>query len=479
MAQFSLDSMRRARLATCIAAALTISSPLALAATTWTVNSCNQANSGSGTTGTLRYAVANAASGDTLDMTGLSCSTISLTTGAINVIQNDLTVKGPGMDKLTITGKYNGVTEHDRIINHTGTGTLSLYDLSLSKGYLVSATGTARGGCVNSTGSVFMSHVGTYFCQARTTSGTAVGGGIHAQQDLVLKYSVLANNSAYGGSSGSSAGGGAMSLGGFTAKYSAISGNIAQGASGNATGIGGGLDLRGNVSISNSTIAGNQSGYNVGGIAIADSSARTQTTTIKNSTISGNSAGNLIGGMYVNSGTVNVQNSTIAFNTASQGRVGASFPYTYYAPGVATSDFFGATTVTLQSTLIANNTYGNPTPHIEYDLSVPTRASTTVSFSGANNLVRATFAAVPADTIKLACPLLGSLRFNGGPTQTHALLSHSPGIDQGNNSASATYDQRGSPSTRVSGMATDIGAYEVQQNDIVFNANFEDCPLLF
>lgn len=64
---------------------------------------------------------------------------------------------------------------------------------------------------------------------------------------------------------------------------------------------------------------------------------------------------------------------------------------------------------------------------------MPRRASTTVTFSGANNLVRATFAAVPGDTIKLSCPLPGSLRFNGGPTQTHALLSHSPGIDVGNN----------------------------------------------
>ncbi|MHB8448562.1 MAG: choice-of-anchor Q domain-containing protein, partial [Rudaea sp.] len=132
--------------------------------------------------------------------------------------------------------------------------------------------------------------------------------------------------------------------------------------------------------------------------------------------------------------------------------------------------------------LIANNTYGS----IEYDLSVPKRASTTVTFSGANNLVRATFAAVPAGTIKISCPLLGPLRNNGGLTQTHALLSHSPGIDQGNDvtlnpgtGKPYPYDQRGSPYARVSGSAADIGAYEVQQADVIFNNGFDGCPTLF
>ncbi|MBU6200105.1 MAG: hypothetical protein KGP08_10670, partial [Xanthomonadaceae bacterium] len=107
------------------------------------------------------------------------------------------------------------------------------------------------------------------------------------------------------------------------------------------------------------------------------------------------------------------------------------------------------------------------------------RGSTTVTFSGANNLVRATFAAVPAGTIKLSCPLLGPLRNNGGLTQTHALFSHSPGIDQGNNSLNLTWDQRGSPYARASGSAADIGAYEVQQADVIFNNGFDGCPQLF
>ena len=129
----------------------------------------------------------------------------------------------------------------------------------------------------------------------------------------------------------------------------------------------------------------------------------------------------------------------------------------------------------VDSTLIANNTYGST----EYDLSVPKRSSTMVTFSGSNNLVRVTFAAVPPDTIKLSCPLLGPLRNNGGLTRTHAMLSKSPGLDQGNNTLNLSTDQRGSGFARVSGAAADIGAYEVQQNDIVFNNGFDGCPQLF
>src|SRR5690606_33125818 len=46
----------------------------------------------------LRQAVLDAASGDTIDMGSLDCSTISLTTGAIVTAANDLALIGPGRD---------------------------------------------------------------------------------------------------------------------------------------------------------------------------------------------------------------------------------------------------------------------------------------------------------------------------------------------------------------------------------------------
>ena len=469
---------RRKPLAACIAALFALSAPAAMAATTWTVNSCSEANSGSGTTGTLRYAAANAADNDTIDMTGLSCSTISLQTGAITFAQNNITLNGPGMANLAVTGKYNVTTEHDRIFTHTGTGTFAVKDLSVTRGYLTAASGTVAGGCIYSAGAASLSHVSVYSCSAYTkASGRAKGGGVFGKTGVTLKYSVLSGNKASGGSTVGAYGGGVYANGALFAKYSTISGNTAE-----PHGFGGGVLAYVNATIRGSTISGNTAGDNGGGVYTHNFfSSGSVTTKIENSTISGNSAHYYTGGVAVNSGTLHVYNSSIVFNTANRGRFG-NYPFTYRAPGLATDDTYGAMAVTLQSSLIANNTYGST----EYDLSVPKRASTTVTFSGNNNLVRATFANVPSDTIKISCPRLGPLRNNGGPTQTHALLSHSPGIDQGNNTVATNEDQRGQfldampyPYPRVSGSQADIGAYEVQQGDIIFNNGFEGCPLLF
>lgn len=469
-----LSGSRKHRpLAAGVAAALALASPVAAdAAATWTVNTCDQGYSGSGTTGSLRYAATNAASGDTIDLTGLACSTISLTTGAVMFAQNSITLNGPGMTHLTVTGKYNGNTEKDRIFTHTGTGTFAVNNLSVSKGYSYAATGNAKGGCIYSAGTAYLSHVGAYFCKAfSAASGRAQGGGVYGKSAVDLKYSVVESNTASGAGNVGGYGGGVYSKNSFVAKYSTVSGNTA----GNSRGFGGGVLVYGSGTVKASTISGNTAKDNGGGIYAHNFfTSAANTLTIKNSTVSGNSAGYYTGGVIVNSGTVYIDNSTIVFNTAAKGRFG-SYPFTYRAPGVATSDAYNAVAVTLQSSLIANNTYGSS----EYDLSVPKRSSTTVTFSGANNLVRATFAAVPSGTIKISCPLLGPLKFNGGPTQTHALLSHSPGIDQGNNVLGLSFDQRQSPFSRQSGSATDIGAYEVQQGDVVFNNGFDGCPLLF
>jgi hypothetical protein len=64
-------------------------------------------------------------------------------------------------------------------------------------------------------------------------------------------------------------------------------------------------------------------------------------------------------------------------------------------------------------------------------------------------------------------PKLGALAFNGGPTQTFALLSGSPAIDAGSNdflSDTGPFDQRGPGFARRSPAngIVDIGAFEVQ-----------------
>ena len=65
-----------------------------------TVQNCNDHG-----TGSLRAVVNAASAGDTIDMTQLNC-TITLTTGAIIIQKDNLTLSGPGRDKLTIDGGF-------------------------------------------------------------------------------------------------------------------------------------------------------------------------------------------------------------------------------------------------------------------------------------------------------------------------------------------------------------------------------------
>jgi len=431
--------------------------------------------------GDLRHGVAGAGDGDTVDMSALACpnSRISLQLGALET-SHDITLLGPGKDQLAITGKYYSspssyTIQPDRILKHTGAGTLTIKNISLTSGNLVSGS-PAAGGCVSSTGSVTLDHAGVYFCRATaSTSGAiAAGGGIFAYA-LTLRYSSVSGNTAYAGVSGTSLafGGGAVS-GYFYALRSTISGNSATGNGVCYTPPGcyaGGLALSGNVTIFSSTISGNTAQGPIGGIMMKASAV--SSALIGNSTISGNtSTTSYIGGIFTGKAATTINNSTIAFNTAKLEGSGS------FAPGLAANVPSNAVsgTVNLRSTLIANNTYG-PTA-IENDVSATNGTSSTVTISGAENLVRVATVSLPVGTITGACPLLGPLRDNGGPTLTHALLSHSPGIDQGSNANLLASDQRGPPFARQSGPAADIGAYEMQQDDTVFDAGFDGCPAL-
>jgi len=65
-------------------------------------------------------------------------------------------------------------------------------------------------------------------------------------------------------------------------------------------------------------------------------------------------------------------------------------------------------------------------------------------------------------------PLLAPLADNGGATLTHGLLPGSPAIDHGdpNFSAPPEFDQRGKGFARVSNTRIDLGAYEVQAQEV-------------
>jgi hypothetical protein len=382
-----------------------------------------------GSPGTLRSVIAGTAEGDTVDLSALTCSTITLTQGAIPIIP-DVTLIGPGADKLALDGA--GL---DRVFVHFGYYAFTLRNLTVRNGFnQVSGYHVSGGACVLSDGYVTLDHSMVSGC---TSVGEGAYGGAILAHSVALYSSTLSNNLAQGSFlnvATASYGGGAFSYNGVTVLYdSTVSNNRAIVDPGNThgnynTGAGiftdnGGIAMR-------STIAGNSTDGDGGGIASHAAFS------ISNSTISGNTAhrgGGAFARMY---GAITVQSSTIAFNSAFSGG------------GI----FFGGTSpvaLDLQSTLIANN--------VASDLA----ATSPLSISGANNLVMSpgTGIVLPGDTLH-ADPQLLQLANNGGPTLTHALSLRSPARDAGNNAAYFDSDQRGAGYPRVIGAAADIGAYE-------------------
>lgn len=228
-----------------------------------------------------------------------------------------------------------------------------------------------------------------------------------------------------------------------------ISNNVADSDNtGGGTGGGGLYSTSGGVlTVTNSTITGNS----VGGNAAAGGGGITSygSATINNSTISGNSSGVNGGGILKGNGTVTLTNSTVVNNTAARDGGGVSRN--------------SSGTFTMGNTIVANNTDDGTAPDF----------NGTVNSTGYNlieNTTGATITGTTTGNLTGVDPNLGPLQDNGGATQTHALLSGSPAIDQGE-SFNSTTDQRGltrpfdNPSVPNSagGNGSDIGAFEVQQ----------------
>jgi|SRR5450432_1749991 hypothetical protein len=412
---------------------------------THTVTSCSDSG-----TGTLRSVVGapTTISGDTVNFSAqLGCSTITLTSGAIAVNQSDLTLSGPGASALTIDA---GV--QSRVIQHTGTGTLHINDLTISDGINAQSQGSAIGGCIFSSGSVDLTNATVSHCTAAGigVATNAYGGGISVSHDLTLTGSTLLFSRAEG-SGNRIWGGGAFVAGNLQATNSSISNNFAT-----TTGIygdGGGLFTYGSANIVGTTISGNRADVDAGWFAFSISN--TDAITISNSTISGNLASVSFGGIR-SSVALTLANSTVAFNQGGTFAKGAGL----YANGAA---------LTLQSSIIADNivsSTGAPS-----DLGGPVGTSIT----GTDNLITSGQSVVfPLGTLD-ACPRLGPLADNGGPTLTHALPHDSPAINHGDSASFPVNDQRGAGFPREFGPGVDIGAYEWQgtPDDRLFVSGFE------
>ena len=409
-------------------------------------------------TGSLRDAMGSASDGDTIDLTALACSEISLTTGQVTASAANVTINGPGADALAIRGG-NSTGHNNRVIAHVGAGLLSINNVTITDAKYAGPTAPV-GGCIASNGSVYLGHAVVTGCGVVSQSSTkATGGGIYAKGRLTAVHSTISNNSVFAPSANAS-GGGTYSTG-ILAMYSTIEKNVSN--STNLYGVGGGVwSANGDVVIGASIISGNHASDYIGGVVIhADTPASPYTAEIANSTVSGNSAGGGFGGIYTDL-PLTMSNSTLAFNTAVQMGGGLTV--------IGGSDGSGGS-LDLQNSIIANNVVaaGNPSD-IEGVLGSD-------GITGAGNLVGVggTLLQLPFGTV-VSDPMLYPLADNGGPTRTHALMAGSPAIDAGINTGSLANDQRGAAYPRVAGARPDIGAFELQglwDGDYIFVDGFD------
>ncbi|MEP4077279.1 choice-of-anchor Q domain-containing protein [Haloferula sp.] len=228
-------------------------------------------------------------------------------------------------------------------------------------------------------------------------------------------------------------------------------------------------------SLSDSTISGNDSnsgnnGYG-GGIYVDGGKLNLTTLTIANCTVVDNdvvstNTGLARGGALFQTrnshptepgaSTVNIYNSTIAGNSVTSGNASQGDGGGLYL-------FYGS--MTMESVLLGDNTasdVGQDVFHFSSGFTSLIASNTLVeSTDGSHGLTNGV-----AGNVVGSDPMVGILAYNGGNTQTLALLAGSPAIDVGSNSQIFNYDQRGAPYAREQGVGTDIGAHETQSTPV-------------
>lgn len=398
------------------------------------VGNCNDDGPGS-----LRAAVAAAADSDTIDLTQLQCSKITLTTGAIEVDLDNLTLEGPGRAQLAIDGG-----NLDRVFIHPHGGTLTFKALTVRNGR-DRATGfhVAGGGCIASGGYVQLYDTTVRNCYA---GGEGAYGGALYGYSLTMVRSTLSDNHAYGvhDAAGTAAFGGAGFVYALHLYDSTVSANLADHRDNpgfSSYDIGGAFVAVTGGSITGSTIDHNISNGRAGGVAVFNPIA------VANSTISTNTARtDIAGGLFLRwPSTLQLDNSTVTGNVSALdgGGVWLNAPYS-----------------SIRSSIVSGNSSDIGDRDNRYGIE---RAAVV---DGSNNIVgsSAPLLTLPADTRNVD-PKLKPLGDNGGATRTHALSPDSLAIDAGSNPLGFGTDQRGNAFPRSYGTGPDIGAYETQARD--------------
>lgn len=335
-------------------------------------------------------------------------------------ITDELILSGAGAATTIIDGA--GI---DRVIEMPGNTTVEISGVTIQNGDAGSRDGGGirnRNGVLKLTDCVIRDNKVPFGCS----------GGMYFNGDaLIMRNTIITRNQA------SEVGGLLFETRGVESTI--VNSTVSENTATSIGGIGVSLGDSGKLTITNSTISGNVAEEFVAGI-YADVSGGT--LSLVNSTISGNTlAGNgCVATFDVSEGEAKLINCTVTDNTAEE-------------VGTCTIEIFGR--VVLDSTIIAGNS--------------PSEAE---CFDGGANLVSLGHNIASDSSCNLTDPTdlpnttvaLGPLQDNGGPTETHALLSSgSVAVDAAGNLDCTLTDQRGRLRADGDGdgsIACDIGAFE-------------------
>ena len=217
---------------------------------------CNGNDSGSGS---LRQAILDASSGDTITFAP-SVTTVTLANGEL-VINKNLTITGPGANRLTVTAKLHRLCFF-RIFNISPGVTVSISGITISNGFVQDGPG---GGGILSAGVLTLTDctisdnfTGNHF------GGILGGGGVmNDHGTMTITGCTISNNSAsqYGLTVTSEGGGILNDSGSLIITNSTISGNTCSAFSPEplfpGVAYGGGISNGGDLQITSSTIAHN------------------------------------------------------------------------------------------------------------------------------------------------------------------------------------------------------------------------------
>ncbi len=390
---------------------------------------------------TIGAAIAKASAGDTIHIAA------GIYAEHLQTSINNLSLVGAGADTTIIDGGGTG-----RVLWNTLPATIS--DITIRNGFADSSDLTGYGGGIFATGSLTLTNVTVM------SNSASSGGGItvrNAGVVLTLQSSRVISNSAIG------SGGGVYAASSATANITdtVIAGN-------RATLSGGGVSSTGaTVSLTNTTLHNNVSDTQFGGGFYLLSG----TMMMANSAIHHNQAAGG-GGVYLAGGSSTLTNVTINENTGTSGDGGIrtqssssamlsitnatianNHDLTTAGNPVNGISVGNSTTITVKSTIIANNDNRNCS-----NTSPPTSAG----YNVVDNYDCQFFATGDQQNVD---PMLGTLGDYGGATWTMPVLIGSPAIDAADNAACTTTDQRGIArfDGDVDGTVTcDVGAYEAQ-----------------